>query len=141
MGGKPTYEELVQRIKELDKELSNKDHLINADMAVALQKLKGEVNERQRAEASLRESEEKYRDLVENANSIILRWDIEGNITYMNPYGLVFFGYSIGELIGKNVVGTIVPETESTTTRDLTSLMKDIQRDPDKHKNNENENM
>jgi len=30
MNGKPTYEELVQSIKELDKELSDKDHLINA---------------------------------------------------------------------------------------------------------------
>ena len=117
------------------------DGATRADMAVALQKLKREVNERQRAETSLRESEEKYRDLVENANSIILRWDIEGNITYMNPYGLVFFGYSIGEIIGNNVVGTIVPETDSTTTRDLILLMKDIQIDPDKHKNNQNENM
>ena len=116
------------------------DEATRADMAVALQKLQREVNERQRAEESLIESEEKYRDLVESANSIILRWDIEGNITYMNPYGLDFFGYSMEELLGKNVVGTIVPETESTTTRDLTWLMKDIQRDPDKYKNNENEN-
>ncbi len=116
------------------------DEATRADMAVALQKLQREVNERQRAEKSLIESEEKYRDLVESANSIILRWDIEGNITYMNPYGLDFFGYSMEELLGKNVVGTIVPETESTTTRDLTWLMKDIQRDPDKYKNNENEN-
>lgn len=116
------------------------DEATRADMAVALQKLREEVNERQRAEKSLIESEEKYRDLVESANSIILRWDIEGNITYMNPYGLDFFGYSMEELLGKNVVGTIVPETESTTTRDLTWLMKDIQRDPDKYKNNENEN-
>lgn len=116
------------------------DEATRADMAVALQKVQREVNERQRAEKSLIESEEKYRDLVESANSIILRWDIEGNITYMNPYGLDFFGYSMEELLGKNVVGTIVPETESTTTRDLTWLMKDIQRDPDKYKNNENEN-
>ena len=116
------------------------DEATRADMAVALQKLQREVKERQRAEESLIESEEKYRDLVESANSIILRWDIEGNITYMNPYGLDFFGYSMEELLGKNVVGTIVPETESTTTRDLTWLMKDIQRDPDKYKNNENEN-
>jgi len=117
------------------------DKATGADMAVALQKLQREISERQYTEALLRESEEKYRDLVENANSIILRWDVEGNITYMNPFGLDFFGFSLEELIGKNVVGTIVPETESSTRRDLTSLMKDLQRDPDKYKNNENENM
>jgi two-component system cell cycle sensor histidine kinase/response regulator CckA len=92
-------------------------------------------------ERALRESEEKYRDLVESANSIILRWDVEGNITYLNPYGLNFFGYTWQELMGRNVVGSIVPETESTTRRDLAVLMKDIQKDPDKYKNNENENM
>jgi PAS domain S-box-containing protein len=100
-----------------------------------------DISDRKRAEEVLRESEEKYRDLVENANSIILRWDVEGNITYMNPYGFNFFGYKWEELIGKNVVGTIVPEKESTTERDLTLLMKNIERDPDKHKLNENENM
>jgi len=92
-------------------------------------------------EQQVKRLEEKYRDLVENANSIILRWDVEGNITYLNPYGLDFFGYHWDELFGRNVVGTIVPETESSTKRDLTALMKDIQRDPDKYKNNENENM
>ena len=116
------------------------DEATRADIAVALQKLQREVNERQRAEESLFESEEKYRDLVESANSIILGWDIEGNIIYMNPYGLDFFGYSMEELLGKNVVGTIVPKTETTTTRDLAWLMKDIQKDPDKYKNSENEN-
>jgi|GEM_PF-1391404 len=100
-----------------------------------------DFSDRIRAEKALRQSEEKYRELVENANSIILRWDIEGNITYLNTYGLNFFGYSLEELLGRNVVGTIVPETESTTKRDLISLMKDIQRDPDKYKNNENQNM
>ncbi len=144
MVGKPTYEELEQRVKELEKEIETipaADEATGADMTVALRKLKKEVSERQHAEEALRESEEKYRDLVENANSIILRWDIEGNITYLNPYGLDFFGYNWGELIGRNVVGTIVPETESTTRRNLTRLMKDLQRDPDKYKNNENENM
>jgi len=100
-----------------------------------------DVTECKQAEKALKASERKYQDVVENANSIILRWDPAGNVIFMNPYGLEFFGYSQEELVGKNVVGTIVPATETYTQRDLTSLMKDIQKDPDKYKNNENENM
>jgi len=42
------------------------------------------VAERASAEDSLRQSEIKYRELVENANSIILKLDTEGNITFFN---------------------------------------------------------
>ena len=34
----------------------------------------------------LQESEKNYRDLVENANSIIMRRDINGNITFFNEF-------------------------------------------------------
>ena len=97
--------------------------------------------EKREWEERVRESEEKYRQLVENANSIILRWDPSGAILYMNSYGLTFFGYSEEELIGRNVLGAIVPESESTTERDLAALMGEIQRDPERYRVNENENI
>ncbi|TFG14274.1 MAG: PAS domain S-box protein [Promethearchaeota archaeon] len=91
-------------------------------------------------EQKLRESEEKYRELVNSANSIILKWDIHGKIIYMNEFGLNFFGYTSSELTGHHVVGTIVPETE-TSGRDLVLLMDYICENPDKYENNENENI
>ena len=98
-----------------------------------------DIRSREQALNALKASEKNYRDVVENANSVILRWDTEGNIIYLNPFGISFFGYAMEEIMGKNVVGTIVPETESFSSRDLTQLMKDIQSDPEKYKNNENE--
>ena len=88
----------------------------------------------------LAESEKKYRELVEAANSVILTWDITGRITFMNNFGNQFFGFFGEELLGKNVVGTIVPQTESSG-RDLARLMEVIQHDPDSFKDNENENI
>jgi len=78
--------------------------------------------------------------VVNNANSIILRWDIRGNILFINPFGLSVFGYRQEELIGRNVVGTIVPEVESVSSRNLAALMEEIQHNPDGFKSNENEN-
>ena len=89
---------------------------------------------------ALRKSEARYRELVEHANSIILRWDQHGTITFFNEYAQKFFGYSEEEIIGRHVVGSIVPESESTG-RDLRPLMDDICNYPEKYEYNINENI
>jgi len=99
-----------------------------------------DVTERRRAEEALRESKEKYRELVENANSIILRMDSTGVVTFFNEFSQRFFGYTEEEILGKNVVGTIVPPTDSSGS-DLRALIRDIGRNPDRYPVNINENM
>ncbi len=95
---------------------------------------------RSRAESALRESERNYRELVEHANSIILRWTYEGRITFLNEFGQRFFGYSAEEIVGRPVMGTIVRTTDSDG-RDLAELMDRICADPAAFEQNVNENM
>lgn len=99
-----------------------------------------DISERKHIETKLNESEQKYRELVESANSIILRWNDKGCITFMNQFGQQFFGYSHHEIIGKHVIGTIVPFTDSAG-RDLQYLMQQICFDTKKFEQNINENM
>ena len=88
----------------------------------------------------MRESEKKYRELVQNINSIVLRMDINGRITFFNEFAQKFFGYTEDEILGKNVVGTIVPEMD-TSYCDLKTMIKDIGQNPERYTVNENENI
>jgi len=89
-----------------------------------------DITEHRQMEDALQKSERNYRELVENSNSIMLRWDRNGDITFFNDFAQKFFGYKENEIIGKNVVGTIVPEVDSEGT-DLKSMMKDIEENPE----------
>jgi PAS domain S-box-containing protein len=100
-----------------------------------------DITEQRKVDQTLRESEAKYRELVENASTIILKLDKTGNITFFNEYAQRFFGFTSDEILGRPVVGTIVPEHESGTDRDLSSLLENIVRDPDRYASNENENV
>jgi PAS domain S-box-containing protein len=88
----------------------------------------------------LQESERKYRELVENANSIILRMDTNWNITFFNEFAQRFFGYREHEILGNGVIGTVLPDSVSTRGG-LEKLVLSLQRDPDRQVVTENENI
>jgi PAS domain S-box-containing protein len=88
----------------------------------------------------LQESETRYRDLVDFSTSIVLEWDTEGKIVYLNKHGLDFFGYTPGELYGQHVVGTIVDPVDSEGT-DLEEKMRIVPKSPDGFYSSENENV
>ncbi|RCJ27451.1 serine/threonine protein kinase [Nostoc sp. ATCC 43529] len=95
--------------------------------------------------AALRQSEANYRNLIQTANSIILRTDRQGRIRYMNDYGLSFFGYEEDQILGHTLLETIVPETE-TSGRDLKQFVHNLFHNleaplPQAYLQTENENL
>lgn len=94
----------------------------------------------QQSDDALKMSEKKYRDLVENAKTIILKMDAQGRVIYFNEFAEEFFGFTEQELLGRSVIGTIVPETDSSG-RDLQEMISRLTKNPSLYISNVNENM
>ena len=86
----------------------------------------------------LQTSEKKYRELVQNANSIILRLDTGGKIIFFNEFAQRFFGYTEKELIGKYAGSIILPVSGAKRPR-FEKLTKFLQKDPERPVVSENE--
>ena len=108
--------------------------------ATFLEGLVLDVSDRCEDREAVRRSETRYRQLVENANSIILRRDMAGNITFFNEYAQNFFGYEQREILGRHMVGTILPETDGSG-RDMRALVRDVAQDPAQYANHECESI
>jgi diadenylate cyclase len=84
-----------------------------------------DITEKKRLEEAVRESEIRTRELLTHANSLIMKLDLSGNITFFNTFAQTFFGYSGQEMLGKNIIGTIIPSGEADG-RDATSFVSDV---------------
>ena len=94
-----------------------------AKLAQANQLLQTEIAERTRAEAALRDSEEKYRHLVENINDVIYAVDAQGVITYLSPAIESQSGYRPAELIGRVFFDFIYQEDRQRILRQFEKVL------------------
>ncbi|MCP4748274.1 MAG: PAS domain S-box protein [Desulfobacteraceae bacterium] len=128
---------------ELKKHRTHLEELVKArtaELTFTNAQLRLEIEERKEAEDALRRSEAKYRELVENANSMIIRFDTQGRLTFFNEYAQKFFGCSESEILGRNILDTILSEVD-TNMENTREKMENFLASPEKYENTILENI
>ena len=80
---------------------------------------------RKGVEQALRQSEERFRSLIENALDIIMILDPDGTIGYVSPSVEKVLGYAETDLVGLNVIDCIHPDDWIITRDRLTNIVHD----------------
>jgi len=129
--GKCPISDLKQTVDNSERKLITADgHLKPMIKTVVPIKLKGQeyfvesfvdITERKKTEEALRESEEKYKDLFENALDVILTLDLKGCVTAANN-SILRFGYKKEDLVGKNILDFVSKAYSSTVMRDFSQV-------------------
>src|SRR4030043_1252321 len=116
--GKP---ELLIDYEIIDKNGTVKIHQMSAALKrdavgkpTGFRALTWDVTEHKKAEAALRISEEKYRNILENMEETYLESDLKGNFVFFNDALCSMLGYSRAELTNMNYRNCIAPETIPT---------------------------
>jgi PAS domain S-box-containing protein len=74
--------------------------------------LRQELMERRRTEASLKQSEERYRQLTEQNHDLVCELDAQGRFHYANPHCQAFLGKTPPELIGREFLDPAIVDPE-----------------------------
>lgn len=82
------------------------------DISFALDKFEKE-KQRNSATVALLESEKRYRELMENINLIAVLLDVNGKVTFSNPFLLALTGFTPEEMIGSDWFDLMIPEANT----------------------------
>jgi PAS domain S-box-containing protein len=85
------------------------------------EQLQIELQERQQAEATIREAERRWRSLLDNVQLIVVGLDRSGNINYVNPFFLDLTGYTSAEVLGKNWFENFIPRSHQQSIQTVFS--------------------
>jgi len=99
-----------ENVSRINAELEERVRQRTEDYSIINRALQQEVTGHELAEKALRESEERYRALVETANDMVFRTDRKGYFTFANVSTIRGTGYEEQEMIGKLYLDLIRPD-------------------------------
>ncbi len=83
-----------------------------------------DISERKKAAEILRESEEKYRLLIEGQTDLIVKMDIEGHFLFVSPSYCEIFGKTEEELLGSTFFSLVHKDDRDLTLKTIRNISK-----------------
>lgn len=84
-------------------------HTFGTDQVQSISTIARDITTLKQTEAILRESERRWRSLLDHVQLIVVGLDTQGNIEYANPFLLHLTGYEESEVLGKPWLTTFIP--------------------------------
>jgi PAS domain S-box-containing protein len=84
-----------------------------------------EITARKQMEVVLRESEDRYRDLVEHSTDLICTYNMQGRLLSINELPARLLGYSREELLNKPMRDFLLPEARAQFDQSLLDIQRD----------------
>jgi PAS domain S-box-containing protein len=92
---------------------------------VAIEGIGRDITERKEAEDALRQSEERFRSLVQNASDTIIILEADGTVRYVSPAIARVLGFQTEDVIGKNAVAFVDPVDRTKAIRTFAEAKKE----------------
>jgi len=103
--------QIEAKLKKYRNHLEEQVKQRTADLERTNTQLRTEIEQRRETEKALRESEDKYRNILASIQEVYFELDLAGNLTFVNDAACRITGYSKEELIGMNNRQYSSPET------------------------------
>ena len=100
--------------------------LHNSDGSLFKLEIFRDITGRRKAEKDLKESEERYRDLVENLNDTIFSTDAQGVLTYVSPPVRHVLGYEPSDLVGQHFASLVHQEDLASITKSFEDVLSGL---------------
>jgi PAS domain S-box-containing protein len=95
-----------------------------AGKPIGVQGIERDITDRKLADVALRESERRFRGLLEHVQLAAAIFDIEGNCVFVNDYALAITGWTRDELMGRNVTELLPPAQHEQVRQSAKTLLQ-----------------
>jgi len=96
----------------------------NSALKQKIRALEKADSERRQTEEELRESEKLYTRLIATMPDIVVRMDLNGQILFVNDFGLRLSGYTSAEVLGQNMLSFIASDDREKAVRNLMLMLE-----------------
>ncbi len=95
--------QLIESLEKARNDLEFRVEERTSELVRINRKLEGEIERRKEAEEDLRQSERKYRRIIENTNDLVYQGDMEGRLIFSSPSSVGLLGYTPEEALGRHL--------------------------------------